>query len=142
MEIETLAVRAAIAAIFSGPTFCLSVHCRWEGGIDGVLPVIGSKSKSIRCPPITFKALYLKVTAATVDTQEKISSLFIQVFTVFFSFFVTSVHAPLFSLHTDPAVLLFVSLRLSRCLTCPSNLATNPEDVVYFIILESLKIKA
>lgn len=53
MEMETLAVRAAIAAIFSGPTYCLSVHRRWEGGMDGVLPVIGSKSKPSLFSPAT-----------------------------------------------------------------------------------------
>lgn len=138
MEMEMLAVWAAIAAIFSAPTYCLSERRRREGGMDGVLPLTGSKSKPSLSSPAAagqsegrsdgshLKARYLKVAAATADIREGISSLFIQVFPFFPSDFFFSPALSLqstllffFSLHTDPAVLLFLSLRLSRCLTCP-----------------------
>lgn len=98
MEMEMSAVRAVIAAISSAPTYCLSEHCRRGGGMDRVLSLIGSKSKP---PPLSLsfpasagqsearsvgsnlKVRYLKVTAATADIQEGISS-----FCSGFSFFI------------------------------------------------------
>lgn len=88
MEMEMLAGRAAIAAIFSAPTCCLSEYHRRGGGMDGVLPLTGSKSKSPHPSPSSpatagqseggsdgshLKVRYLKVTAASAGTPEGIS---------------------------------------------------------------------
>lgn len=160
-----LAVWAAIAAIFSAPTYCLSEHRRREGGMDGVLPLTGSKSKPSLSSPAAagqsegrsdgshLKARYLKVAAATADIREGISSLFIQVFPFFpsdfffFSCFVTSVHAPFFFFLFTQTLLscsfsLSDSADVSRVRRCDLNLGTNPEDVVRCIVPESLEMKA
>lgn len=119
MEMEMSAVRAVIAAISSAPTYCLSEHRRRGGGMDRVLSLIGSKSKP---PPLSLsfpasagqsearsvdsnlKVRYLKVTAATADIQEGISS-----FCSGFSFFIRFC---LLLCHFNPRAKYFTSYRL------------------------------
>lgn len=124
------ASRYLLSRYLLSPTCCLSEHRRREGGMDGVLPLIGSKSKPSLSSPATagqsegrsdgahLKARYLKVTAATADTREGISSLFIQVFPFFPSDFLS----PALSLQSTLFLLLFTP-SLPSCSFSPSDSA-------------------
>lgn len=155
-----LAVWAALAAIFSAAIFSArhvvlaSIVAGKAGWMDGVLPLIGSKSKPSLSSPATagqsegrsdgshLKARYLKVTAATADIREGISSLFIQVF----PFFPSDFFSPALSLQSTLFFSLFTptllscsfsrsdSADVSRVRRCDLNLGRNPEDVVHFIV--------
>lgn len=151
-----LAVWAALAAIFSAAIFSArhvvlaSIVAGKAGWMDGVLPLIGSKSKPSLSSPATagqsegrsdgshLKARYLKVTAATADIREGISSLFTQVF----PFFPSDFFSPALSLQSTlftPTLLSCSFSRsdsadVSRVRRCDLNLGRNPEDVVHFIV--------
>lgn len=137
MEMEMPALLGEIAAIFSAPTYCLSKDHRRRGEMDRVPSLIGSKSKPhLLSPSFTIsvgqseggsasshlKAHYFKVTAATADIQEDISSLFIQFFFLHFEFYPGS----FFTLHP----LLPCCLSPTHC--CDLSLGINLKDVFIF----------
>lgn len=158
MEMEMLAVWAALAAIFSAAIFSArhvvlaSIVAGKAGWMDGVLPLIGSKSKPSLSSPATagqsegrsdgshLKARYLKVTAATADIREGISSLFIQVFPFFPSDL--SLQSTLFFFLFTPSLLscsfsLSDSADVSRVRRCDLNLGRNPEAVFYCLEMKA-----
>lgn len=131
IEMEMPAVRAAIAAIFSAPTYCFSEHRCRRGGMDGILSLIGSKSK----PPPHSSSFHrlsrpIRGQISWLSPSGSLSQgyrhnrrhagrnvffsfrFFIFFFIRFFSsYFVTSIHAPLslFSFYTDNAAMLPLS---------------------------------
>lgn len=155
-----LAVWAALAAIFLAAIFSArhvvlaSIVAGKAGWMDGVLPLIGSKSKPSLSSPLQpanqradQTALTLRLAISRLPPQPQTYGKEFPLFSFrFFLFFHQIFFSPALSLQATLFFFLFTptllscsfslsdSADVSRVRRCDLNLGRNPEDVVHFIV--------